>query len=220
MVFNRERKRDAQTTSGRRVRQVGAHVKCETSVTELKVAIRRSLGMQFLFLERTRHVRFLLISALATLFSFAPACGRPRVSGNEAWLLAQGGRTRATNSVNSSRNASKSLSRYKKRKPIEVMTGRATYYSDSLAGNRTASGERYNPRALTAASRELPFGTIVRVVRRDNKRRVIVRINDRGPFRNRDRILDLSRAAAEKLDMIRDGVVDIRAEILEYGKKK
>jgi len=159
-------------------------------------------------------------AALAPLLLLSAACGKPYVSGNEAWLLAQGGRTQATHSVESNENESKAISRYKNRKPIDVVSGRATYYSDSLAGNRTASGERYNPSALTAASRELPFGTIVRVVRRDNKRSVIVRINDRGPFRNRDRILDLSRAAAKQLDMIRDGVVDVRAEILKYGKRK
>ena len=67
----------------------------------------------------------------------------------------------------------------------------------------------------TAASRDLPFGTIVRVVRVDTGASVVVRVNDRGPFGDRRRILDLSRAAAERLDMIRAGVVTIRAEILE-----
>lgn len=98
---------------------------------------------------------------------------------------------------------------------VEVREGRASYYSDSLAGNRTASGEPYDPNALTAASRDLAFGTRVRVIRPDTGASVTVRINDRGPFRDESRILDLSRAAAERLDMIREGVVDIRAEILE-----
>ena len=92
--------------------------------------------------------------------------------------------------------------------------GRASYYADSLAGNRTASGERYDPAALTAASPDLPFGTRVRVTRLDTGASVVVRVNDRGPFRDRSRILDLSRAAAERLDMIRAGVVRVRAEIL------
>lgn len=95
-----------------------------------------------------------------------------------------------------------------------VLDGRASYYSDSLAGRPTASGEPYDPRALTAASRDLPFGTRVRVTRLDTGATVTVRINDRGPFRDRRRILDLSRAAAERLDMIRAGVVAIRAEVL------
>ena len=100
----------------------------------------------------------------------------------------------------------------------EVLEGRASYYADSLAGNATASGEPYDPSALTAASRDLPFGTRVRVTRLDSEGNamgsVIVRVNDRGPHRDHSRILDLSRAAAEELDMIRAGVVDIRAEVL------
>jgi len=102
--------------------------------------------------------------------------------------------------------------------PLRILEGRASYYADSLAGRPTASGEPYDPRALTAASRDLPFGTIVRVVRlsADGRElgRVTVRINDRGPHRDLTRILDLSRAAAEELDMIRAGVVPIRAEVL------
>lgn len=101
---------------------------------------------------------------------------------------------------------------------VRVLEGRASYYSDALAGRSTASGEPYDPRAFTAASRDLPFGTRVRVTRVDGEGNamatVVVRINDRGPHRDRRRILDLSRAAAEQLDMIRAGVVQIRAEIL------
>ncbi|MBI5499864.1 MAG: septal ring lytic transglycosylase RlpA family protein [Deltaproteobacteria bacterium] len=93
--------------------------------------------------------------------------------------------------------------------------GKATWYSDSLAGHATASGETYDPDELTAAHRTLPFGTRVRVTRLDTERSVEVRINDRGPFGRRDRILDLSRAAAEALDMIQAGVVRVRLEVLE-----
>lgn len=104
---------------------------------------------------------------------------------------------------------------HRSRPALDVVRGRASYYSDRLAGNRTASGDIYDPRALTAASRDLPFGTILRVVREDTGATVVVRINDRGPFGNRSRILDVSRAAAEALGMIRAGVVDVRAEVLE-----
>ena len=96
----------------------------------------------------------------------------------------------------------------------QTLRGLASYYSDALAGRPTASGEPYDPRQLTAASRDLPFGTRVRVTREDTGAQVVVRVNDRGPFRDHRRILDLSRAAAERLDMIRRGVVPIRAEIL------
>jgi rare lipoprotein A len=106
---------------------------------------------------------------------------------------------------------------YARRKAVLTLVGAASYYADSLAGNHTASGEIYDPSRRTAASRDLPFGTIVRVIRRDTGRSVIVRINDRGPFANRKRILDLSRAAAEELEMIDAGVIRIRAEVLELG---
>ena len=98
--------------------------------------------------------------------------------------------------------------------PAETLHGRASYYSDRLAGNTTANGEIYDPDKYTAASRTLPFGTVVRVTRVDNGKQVVVRINDRGPFRDKSRILDLSRRAAEELDMIRAGVVDIKAEVM------
>jgi len=108
--------------------------------------------------------------------------------------------------------------RYEGAPALKVLHGQATYYGDSLAGNKTASGEIYDPRAFTAAHRTLPFGSVVRVVRTDRKTHdfVYVRITDRGPFGGRRRIIDLSRAAAERLDMIRDGVVDVRVEVVSY----
>lgn len=101
---------------------------------------------------------------------------------------------------------------------VDTLSGKASYYHASLAGNTTANGEVYDPALLTAASRELPFGTIVRVTRIDNGKSVTVRVNDRGPFGDKARILDLSRAAAEELDMLKAGVVRVRAEILQIPK--
>ena len=98
--------------------------------------------------------------------------------------------------------------------PAAVLDGEATYYSDKLTGRKTASGERYDPGALTAAHRTLRFGTQVRVVRVDTGRAVIVRITDRGPFGKPSRIIDLSKAAARELDMLRAGVVRVRVEVL------
>ena len=97
--------------------------------------------------------------------------------------------------------------------------GRASYYSDKLAGRSTASGEPYDPRALTAAHRKLRFGTLVEVTRPDG-RRVQVRINDRGPFGDSKRIIDLSRAAAERLEMVREGVVDVTVRIVSAPPPK
>lgn len=79
--------------------------------------------------------------------------------------------------------------------------GRASWYALT---SKTASGERMNPSAMTAAHRSLPFGTQVKVVNQNNGREVVVRINDRGPF-IRGRVIDLSKAAANKLGMIRAG---------------
>jgi rare lipoprotein A len=92
--------------------------------------------------------------------------------------------------------------------------GLASYYADSLAGNATASGEPYDPRALTAAHRTLPLGTFVEVTREDG-RRVVVRINDRGPFGHKKRILDLSRRAAEELGIVRAGVARVTLRVVE-----
>ena len=94
-----------------------------------------------------------------------------------------------------------------------IERGHASFYADSLAGHSTASGEPYDPRALTAAHRTLPFGTIVEVARADG-RRVRVRVNDRGPFGPKGRIIDLSRSAAEAIGMVRDGVVLVTLRIV------
>jgi rare lipoprotein A len=96
--------------------------------------------------------------------------------------------------------------------------GRATYYSDKLKGRKTASGERYDPSAKTAAHRTLPFGTVIEVSRPDGKW-VRVRVNDRGPF-VRGRIVDLSRAAAEDLGIIRAGVADVTLWVVEKPARK
>ena len=87
--------------------------------------------------------------------------------------------------------------------------GQASYYGAKHQGKRTASGERFDQNQLTAAHRTLPFGTLVRVTNLNNDKSVIVRINDRGPF-TRNRIIDLSRKAAQQLDMLRTGVAPVR----------
>ncbi|MDI4636225.1 MULTISPECIES: septal ring lytic transglycosylase RlpA family protein [Halomonadaceae] len=91
--------------------------------------------------------------------------------------------------------------------------GMASYYADRYHGRTTASGERFDQQALTAAHRTLAFGTRVRVTRLDNGREVTVRINDRGPF-VRGRIIDLSKRAARQLGMVRDGTVKVRLSVL------
>ena len=108
--------------------------------------------------------------------------------------------------------------RYEGRRAHRVLVGRATYYHDDLAGDRTASGERYDPLSFTAAHRTLPFGSVLRVIRVSTGQDVFVRVNDRGPFGRRGVILDLSRAAAERVGLDRAGVSKVRIEVIEVGK--
>jgi rare lipoprotein A len=93
-------------------------------------------------------------------------------------------------------------------------TGLASYYAHALHGRTTASGEVYDEHKLTAAHRRLPFGTRVRVTNLANRRSVIVRINDRGPF-VRGRIIDLSFRAAGELGFVTKGVTKVGIEILD-----
>jgi rare lipoprotein A len=92
--------------------------------------------------------------------------------------------------------------------------GEASYYASKWDGRRSASGERYDEQSLTAAHRTLPFGTRVRVTNLGNHKTVVVRINDRGPYR-KGRIIDLSRAAARQLDFLADGVTQVRVEVVD-----
>lgn len=91
--------------------------------------------------------------------------------------------------------------------------GIASWYGDPFHGERTSNGEVYDMHAMTAAHRTLPFQTVVRVHNLDNGKKTRVRVNDRGPF-VKGRIIDLSRAAAQRIDMVRPGTARVRLEIL------
>jgi rare lipoprotein A len=93
------------------------------------------------------------------------------------------------------------------------MSGKATWYGGKHHGGPTASGERFNKNAMTAAHKTLPFGTRVRVTNLKNGKSVIVRINDRGPYAA-GRVIDLSEAAAREIDMIDAGVAPVSLERL------
>lgn len=88
-------------------------------------------------------------------------------------------------------------------------TGLASFYAESYNGRKTANGEIFHSSAMTAAHKTLPFGTKVKVTNLKNGKSVKVRINDRGPFVT-GRIIDLTRAAAKKIDMVNDGVVKVK----------
>jgi rare lipoprotein A len=92
--------------------------------------------------------------------------------------------------------------------------GTASWYGPGFHGRKTASGERFDQNKLTAAHRSLPLDTVVKVTNLDNGKAVKVSINDRGPYVG-NRVIDLSRAAANKLDMTEDGTARVRIEVAE-----
>ena len=95
-----------------------------------------------------------------------------------------------------------------------ILKGKASFYADFFEGRLTANGEIFDQSKLTAAHKSLKFGTIVRVTNLKNGKSVVVKINDRGPF-VAGRIIDLSKEAARRIDMIDSGVVEVEAEILD-----
>jgi rare lipoprotein A len=96
---------------------------------------------------------------------------------------------------------------------LPTQRGLVSLYGHAFAGRKTANGEVFDPEALTMAHRTLPFGTRVRVTNLENRQSVEVVVNDRGPF-VRDRIGDLSLAAARRIDMVTDGVVEATIEVI------
>ncbi|MGH2566771.1 MAG: septal ring lytic transglycosylase RlpA family protein [Bacteroidota bacterium] len=100
-----------------------------------------------------------------------------------------------------------------------TLQGVASYYADDFHGKLTSNGEIFNMNDLTAAHRTFPFGTKVRVTNLDNKKVVVVRVNDRGPFIE-GRLIDLSLGAAKEIDLIQKGTTRVLLEVLEWGDGK
>jgi rare lipoprotein A len=100
---------------------------------------------------------------------------------------------------------------------LQLIHGMASWYGGVFNGRKTASGEKYDMNKLTACHPTLPFGSLVRVINRANKRSVVVRINDRGDLVDEGRVIDLSWAAAEKLSMTRSGLAKVDVEVLSRG---
>lgn len=97
-----------------------------------------------------------------------------------------------------------------------VAEGIASYYGHDFHGKKTANGEIFDMYKMTAAHRSYPFGTKVKVTNLDNGNSIIVRVNDRGPFKL-ERIMDLSLGAAQALDMTKSGTAKVRLEVVEWG---
>ncbi|HZB88253.1 MAG TPA: septal ring lytic transglycosylase RlpA family protein [Terracidiphilus sp.] len=104
-----------------------------------------------------------------------------------------------------------------RRMPRNLLHGMASWYGGVFNGRKTASGETYNMYAMTACHPTLPFGTKIRVENRENHKAVVVRVTDRGLLYD-GRVLDLSYAAAQKLDMVKPGVAPVNIRIVALGK--
>ncbi|MBQ7687121.1 MAG: septal ring lytic transglycosylase RlpA family protein [Bacteroidaceae bacterium] len=100
----------------------------------------------------------------------------------------------------------------------QTLTGKASFYGKPFHGRKTASGKIYDMYKLTCAHKSLPFGTMLKVTNKKNGKTVTVEVTDRGPY-VKGRIIDLSVAAAMDLDMMKSGVVDVEAEIIEKEEK-
>ena len=101
-------------------------------------------------------------------------------------------------------------------KSLLTLEGVASFYADDFHGKQAANGERFDMNALTAAHRTFPFGTLVRVTNLANGKIIVVRVNDRGPFKE-GRLIDLSLKAARDLDMISSGTSKVRLEVVKWG---
>jgi|SRR5215510_1662597 len=102
---------------------------------------------------------------------------------------------------------------------VDAEIATAVYYSRRLDGHRTASGERFNSNALTAAHKTYPLGTRLRLTNVRNKRSVVVRVNDRGPF-TPGRDLSVTRRAARQLGMLRAGHAQVKVTVLRRGARR
>ncbi len=116
-------------------------------------------------------------------------------------------------SSNSSNNQKSTPTEYKEG---EVLYGESSYYADKFHGRKTANGEIFDMYKKTAAHKSLPFNTMLEVTNLENNQSVIVRVNDRGPYK-KGRILDISYGAAREIHMISSGVVRVRIKILKWG---
>ncbi len=155
----------------------------------------------------------ILLALVAIVISGCAAS--PRFTGTSPGSTSNGGASRTVLTSEASRDAPRVQP--PDGKALLTLEGVASYYADEFHGRLTSNGEMYDMHGLTAAHRTLPFGTKVRVTNLENGKSVVVRINDRGPFKE-GRIIDLTLGAAKELDMIRNGTAKVRLEVLEWGR--
>jgi rare lipoprotein A len=155
-------------------------------------------------------MRYLAFLGLCGLFASAVSCRDPNAGFRPPVT---------TSAVHAQANPGEGSMEFAKEasapKGIEAdQAGLATWYGGAFAGKKTANGERFDPSKYTAAHRKLKFGTWVEVRRVDTGRTVRVRINDRGPFGDDRRIIDLSKKAAEDLDIVHEGVSKVELRVV------
>jgi len=121
-------------------------------------------------------------------------------------------------SKNEPKNEPKNESKNEHGRRAAILHGLASWYGGVFNGRKTASGERFDMYGLTACHATLPFGSIVRVINRRNKRSVVVRITDRGDLIDEGRIIDLSYGAAEKLAMTNSGLAKVDLQVISLGR--
>lgn len=148
-------------------------------------------------------VRLLAASATAIMLIAAP--------------LSNAQTTAAPASVTAPVRASAPAAAAARARHVNTGQGRVAYYGGKFAGRKTASGERFDPGAMTMAHRTLPFGTKVRVTNVKNKKSVVVRVNDRGPS-SPALVGDLTTAAAGKIGMLHAGIANVRMQVIASGK--
>lgn len=121
--------------------------------------------------------------------------------------------------ITAKNNQVKSIKKNNYDKSKKILKGISSYYGPKFHGKLTANGEIFDMYGLTAAHKTLPLNTIIRVTNLKNDKSLILRINDRGPYVG-NRILDCSYGAAKKLDFVKEGTVEVRIEVIEWGDNK
>lgn len=156
---------------------------------------------------------FLFILVLAAAIACAGCASSPRFATRNPQPPSEGktAESRLPDDVKPSQNPAG--------KVLLTLEGVASYYADDYHGKLTSNGEVFNMNDLTAAHRTFPFGTNLRVTNLENRKTVVVRINDRGPFKD-GRIIDLSLAAAKEIDLVRNGTARVKLEVLQWGDGK
>jgi rare lipoprotein A len=186
-------------------------IRTKTSKTSIKIP----LGISILAGAATGT-----LVAMITVLSMSAVHTNAKAMTSASLAIPQGRTTGSTPPFQAARTVLRAVPKAEKTagmKGMRIIHGLASWYGGVFDGRTTASGEKFNMHELTACQPDLPFGTLVRVVNRSNKRSVVVRINDRGDLIGAGRVIDLSWAAADRLAMTGKGLARVDVEVLSLG---